>query len=58
LRSDKENTQASHRFHFRTYVLPVLGARRLNTVEKEETVLVSITNPSKLAIPIRLPANP
>jgi hypothetical protein len=35
LRSYKESTQASHRFHFRTYVLPALGARRLNTVEKE-----------------------
>jgi integrase len=36
LRSYKESTQASHRFHFRTYVLPALGARRLNAVEKED----------------------
>jgi integrase len=36
LRSYKESTQASHRFHFRAYVLPELGARRLNTVEKED----------------------
>jgi len=36
LRSYKESTQASHRFHFRTYVIPAVGARRLNTVEKED----------------------
>jgi integrase len=36
LRSYKESTQASARFHFRTYVLPALGARRLNAVEKED----------------------
>jgi integrase len=36
LRSYKESTQASHRFHFRTYVLPALGDRRLNSVEKED----------------------
>lgn len=36
LRSYKESTQASHRFHFRTYVLPALGNRRLNAVEKED----------------------
>jgi integrase len=36
LRSYKESTQASHRFHFRTYVLPALGASRLNSVEKED----------------------
>jgi integrase len=36
LRSYKESTQASHRFHFRTYVLPALGDYRLNAVEKED----------------------
>jgi hypothetical protein len=36
LRSYKESTQATNRFHFRTYVLPVLGARWLNTVERED----------------------
>jgi integrase len=36
LRSYKESTQASHRFHFRTYVLPALGASRLNSVDKED----------------------
>jgi integrase len=36
LRSYKESTQASHRFHFRTYVLPAFGASRLNTVERED----------------------
>lgn len=36
LRSYKESTQASHRFHFRTYVLPELGDHRLNAVEKED----------------------
>lgn len=36
LRSYKESTQASHRFHFRTYVLPALDDYRLNAVEKED----------------------
>jgi integrase len=36
LRSYKESTQASHRFHFRTYVLPALGTRRINSIEKED----------------------
>jgi integrase len=36
LRAYKESTQASHRFHFRTYVLPALGDYRLNAVEKED----------------------
>jgi integrase len=36
LRSYKESTQASYRFHFRSYVLPALGDQRLNTVEKED----------------------
>jgi integrase len=36
LRSYKESTQVSHRFHFRSYVLPAFGARRLNNVEKED----------------------
>lgn len=36
LRSYKESTQASHRFHFRTYVFPALGDCRLNSVEKED----------------------
>ncbi len=36
LRSYKESTQAAHRFHFETYVLPVLGNRRLNSIEKED----------------------
>jgi integrase len=36
LRSYKESTQASHRFHFRRYVLPALGDCRLNSVEKED----------------------
>jgi integrase len=36
LRSYKESTQASHRFHFRTYVFPALGDYRLNVVEKED----------------------
>jgi integrase len=36
LRSYKESTQASHRFHFSTYVLPALGDYRLNAVEKED----------------------
>jgi integrase len=36
LRSYKESTQASHRFHFRTYVFPVIGDYRLNAVEKED----------------------
>jgi integrase len=36
LRSYKESTQASQRFHFRTYVLPAFGDRRLNTLGKED----------------------
>jgi integrase len=36
LRSYKESTQTSHRFHFRTYVFPALGDYRLNAVEKED----------------------
>jgi integrase len=36
LRSYKESTQASYRFHFRTYVLPALGDHRLYAVEKED----------------------
>jgi hypothetical protein len=35
LRSYKETTQASYAFHFETYVLPALGDKRLNTVDKE-----------------------
>jgi integrase len=36
LRAYKESTRAAYRFHFETYVLPVLGNRRLNAVEKED----------------------
>lgn len=36
LRSYKETTQASYRFHFETYVLPALGDERLNAVDKED----------------------
>jgi integrase len=36
LRSYKESTQASYRFHFRSYVLPALGDQRLHAVDKED----------------------